>query len=517
MDYKVGLKPEELRDIIPKYEGLVVRSATKVTLDIISNASNLKVVGRAGVGVDNIDIPEATKHGVLVMNTPGGNTVSTAQLAISLLCAAARSIPQADMTMKQGKWARSDFKGIEMSGKTLAIVGCGRIGQEVARWAKAMNMRVIGFDPVLSVAQAKERGIELFSDINDIWQLADFVTLHTPLTDTTRNLVNDAAIDACKDGVIFVNCARGGIIDEDALLRGLESGKVGAAALDVYPVEPPPESSRALLNHPRMVCTPHLGASTDEAQINVARDIALQMCDMLEGKGFQGVLNARHLALTTNKAMLPFMNLGELVGKLVAQLGSAPIKKIEVSTWGGKDISISSPDARELILAMVQKGVLMHTASCPSTPNLVSAPYLAKTLSVESVISEDLPSLVGLPYRNLVTVNATTQDDVDIVVSGSVFGTEPHIVQIDEHQNFPALKPTKHLLSLNNEDKPGELAKILSVLEKHQVNVARMSISRQSDSDNSAFYLISCDQGVPLQAIAEIGTLGASGVTCCKL
>jgi len=511
----VGLKPEDLKKIIHKYDGLVVRSATKVTADVIGVASNLKVIGRAGVGVDNIDVPEATKHGVLVMNTPGGNTVSTAQLAISLLCSAARSIPQADMSMKDSEWARSSFMGTEMSGKTLAIIGCGRIGQTVADWGNSMNMKVIGYDPVLSMAEAREAGIQLNSNLSEIWAEADFVTLHTPLTPDTRNLVDDAAIEKCKEGVIFVNCARGGIIDEDALLRGLESGKVGGAALDVFPTEPPPESSYALLRHPRVVCTPHLGASTDEAQINVARDIAEQMCNTLEHKGFDGVMNARHLSLSTVPAMQPFMNLGETLGKLSAQLLASPIQTIKVETWGGRDISVTSQAARDLIMAMVQKGALQHTEACDSKPNLISAPFLANTVGIQSIASDELPSLVGMPYRNLITVRCNGEDGKSLVLSGSIFGNEGRVVQMDQYKNFPAFKPDGYLLKFRNSDEPGQLASLLSVLEKHSVNIACLSLGRQDEVGALALCLISCDNTVPQGAVQDLQALGVEDVMVC--
>eukprot|EP00968_Pinguiococcus_pyrenoidosus_P011334 scaffold908_cov228-Pinguiococcus_pyrenoidosus.AAC.5 len=270
VDSITGLSEDELCQIIHAYDGLVVRSATKVTAKVMDAATNLKVIGRAGVGIDNIDTPHATRRGIMVMNTPGGNTVSTAQLAVSLICSVARSIPAADISMKAGKWERKAFSGVEISGKTLAIVGCGRIGLVVAKWCKALGMRLIGFDPALPPETAQEYGIEMLS-LESIWPQADFITLHTPLTPDTKDLINKETLSKCKDGVRIVNCARGGIVDEAALLEGLQSGKVAGAALDVYSAEPPPEELRELIEHPNLISTPHLGASTEEAQINVAR------------------------------------------------------------------------------------------------------------------------------------------------------------------------------------------------------------------------------------------------------
>jgi D-3-phosphoglycerate dehydrogenase len=285
VDFLKTLPEPELIKIIGQYDGLVVRSATKVTPLVLQHATKLRVVGRAGVGVDNINVAEATKYGVMVMNTPGGNTVSTAQLAMSLLCNLARKLPAADMSVKEGKWDKKALMGVEMGGKTLGIIGCGRIGQVVASCAKTMGMEVIGFDPVMSADAMAEAGIACV-ELEDIWRRSDFITLHTPLTPQTANIVSDESIRKCKDGVRIINCARGGIVDEAALLRALESGKVAGAALDVYSSEPPKEDLKPLLAHPNVVCTPHLGASTDEAQVNVSRDIATQMCDVFEQKDY---------------------------------------------------------------------------------------------------------------------------------------------------------------------------------------------------------------------------------------
>jgi D-3-phosphoglycerate dehydrogenase / 2-oxoglutarate reductase len=279
------LSEEELIKIIPSYDGLVIRSATKVTSKILLASKSMRVIGRAGVGVDNIDISTATKCGIMVMNTPDGNTISTAQLTVSLLCNMARKIPQANSSIKDKQWNTKDYQGIELSGKTIGIIGCGRIGQLVAKLSQTLGMKVLGYDPILTTEELMNEQLSIEkSSLEKIYTQSDFITIHTPLTTDTRNLLNDETIKMCKKGVGIVNCARGGIVDEDALLRGLESGQVGMAALDVYTVEPPLASSSALLKHKNVVCTPHLGASTEEAQINVARDIAQQMCDVFDQK-----------------------------------------------------------------------------------------------------------------------------------------------------------------------------------------------------------------------------------------
>jgi D-3-phosphoglycerate dehydrogenase len=261
VDFLKSMPEAELIKIIGDYEGLVVRSATKVNANVLKHATKMRVVGRAGVGTDNIDATEATKRGIMVMNTPGGNTISTAQLAISLMASLARKIPAADMMVKEGKWEKKGLMGVEMQGKTLGVVGCGRIGQVVASCAQTMGMNVIGYDPVMTAEGFLEVGIQK-ADLEEIYAKSDFITVHTPLTKDTKNLIDDVTIAKCKQGVRIINCARGGIVDEDALLRGLESGKVAGAALDVFTSEPPTESSKALIAHPNLVCTPHLGAST---------------------------------------------------------------------------------------------------------------------------------------------------------------------------------------------------------------------------------------------------------------
>jgi D-3-phosphoglycerate dehydrogenase / 2-oxoglutarate reductase len=284
VDLVPTMKEDELVKVIGSYDGLVIRSATKVTPKILSAAKSMRVIGRAGVGVDNIDLPTATKCGIMVMNTPDGNTISTAQLTLSLLCNMARKIPQGNSSIKLGQWSSKEFQGMELSGKTIGIIGCGRIGQVVAKLAQTMGMKVLGFDPILSSEALDELLIE-GSSLDNLFKKSDFITVHTPLTSTTKGLLNDQTLGMCKRGVGIVNCARGGIVDEEALLRGLESGQVGTAALDVYTVEPPEsEMMKKLLQHRNVVCTPHLGASTEEAQINVARDIAQQMCDVFDQK-----------------------------------------------------------------------------------------------------------------------------------------------------------------------------------------------------------------------------------------
>lgn len=515
-DVKNKLTVEQLHGIVGNYDGMVIRSATKATPDLLAKATNMKVIGRAGVGIDNIDVAEATRKGVLVMNTPGGNTVSTAQLAISLLCAAARRIPEADISMKQGKWERKKFMGLELKGKTLAIVGCGRIGQMVAQWAQGFDMDVIGFDPALPKDVATDLGIQLM-DLSDVWARADFVTLHTPLTPDTKDLVNDDSIAQMKDGVIIVNCARGGIVNEDALLTALNSGKVASAALDVYSAEPPPESSRELLQHPRLVCTPHLGASTEEAQVNVARDVAVQMCDTLEGKAYTGVVNVSYMAVANEPAMQPYMSLAERIGKLHTQMNSSKVVKVALRTYGGQATSIEVAAARQVIQAAVIKGMLQYTPECTTAPSLINAPFLAKEIGMETTIDEKIHSiLVNSPYTNIITVDTELEDGTVHSISGSVFGEEPNLVQIDQHKSFPAFKPEGTIVMFRNEDRAGAVLEVLQALESVSINVGRLNVGRQKGE--LALTIMGVDGEVTPNILEKLNALPAvSEVSVAKL
>lgn len=507
VDYKVGLSKEELLNIIPQYHGLVVRSATKVTGDVIAAADKLVVIGRAGVGVDNIDLPAATKKGVMVMNTPGGNTVSTAQLAFSLLAVSARSLARADMSMKEGKWERSKFMGTELAGKTLAVVGCGRIGQQVAKWGQAFDMTVVGFDPVLPAASFKELGIKK-CDLDKIWPQADFITLHTPLTPDTKNLINSESLAQMKKGVHIVNCARGGIVNEMDLLASLEAGHVGGAALDVYEKEPPGESTKKLLAHPNVSCTPHLGASTEEAQVNVAKDIAVQMCDTLESKDFVGVCNVGYMSIAQNKAIRPFSELAQQLGRVASQFALGKITKLTVSTWGQTDISITSPDARALLKAQALVGFLSTVDTQGVLPGIVNAPFLAEEVGVAGEALKESPALASIasPYRNLITVEAHVEGGGVTSVTGSVFGNEPCLVSLDNYKNFPALNLNDgSVLKFRNTDEPGAISGVLDVLEEHKVNIANLTLGRQ-DAD-LALCLMSVDGEVPAAAVEQLKAL----------
>ena len=521
-----------------QYDGLVVRSATKVTPNVLKHATKMRVIGRAGVGVDNINIPEATKYGIMVMNTPGGNTVSTAQLAMSLLCNLARKLPQADMLVKAGKWEKKALMGVEMGGKTLGIVGCGRIGQVVASCASSLGMKVIGFDPVMTPEQMAEANIARV-DLEDIWKQSDFITVHTPLTPQTQNLIGDETIAKCKTGVRIINCARGGIVDgkttllyiflhicsldnlhayiqlcivsvEAALLRALESGKVAGAALDVYTSEPPKAELMPLLSHPNVVCTPHLGASTDEAQVNVSRDIAVQMCDVFDQRDYVGIVNVSYMAAATQPPMKPFMQLALIMGTLVSQLSSSRIVGVELKTWGGRDVSITSKQARQLLEAKVLKGILKH-AGLGLNPDIISAPLMARENGIESIVSEALPENVGSPYWNLVNVTVTREDGSSSSITGSVFGKVPQIVHIDQYDDLFSFRPEgNHILTFRNDDRPGAIAEVLEILGSADINVGNVNVARSKTAapgQSRALCFMALDDDVPTNAMNALRSL----------
>jgi D-3-phosphoglycerate dehydrogenase len=328
------LSKEALLAQIPEFDGLIVRSGTTVTKEVIEAGKKLKVVGRAGVGIDNVDVPESTKRGIIVMNTPSGNTTSAAELTMSLIMALARNIPAAVSSLKEGRWDRSKYMGTELSGKTIGVVGLGRIGREVAKWCQSFGMTTIGYDPIMSPEVAMAAGIHPVT-LEELYSRSDYITLHAPKTTETNNLINAATLAKCKVGVRIVNVARGGIVHEGDLLAALKSGRVAGAALDVFSKEPPPPEARELLEHPSVICTPHLGASTAEAQVNVARDIATQMVDALENKAFVGVVNTTtNLSFFSRPDLAPLTSLAERLGSLQAQLMKGKLLRVTLTMQG---------------------------------------------------------------------------------------------------------------------------------------------------------------------------------------
>lgn len=511
---RTTMAKEDLIAEIGDYEALVVRSGTKVTADVMDAASKLRVIGRAGTGVDNIDVLEATKRGILVMNTPGANTMAAAELTMTLVMALARNLPQAVGSMKQGRWDRKLFMGSELAGKTIGLVGLGRIGRTVGGWCKAFGMDVIGFDPVLSKAAAEAEGIEPVS-LSQVWERSDFISLHTPLNSETRDLINAETLAKCRDGVRIVNCARGGIINEADLLAGLESGKVGGAALDVFRSEPPPPETAALVAHPNVVSTPHLGASTKEAQLAVARDVAQQIADALDGTKYVGVVNASNLEYSSRPDLLPFLSLAERLGSLQAQLvqPSAKVTGITVKLNGSRFHDASVVD---VVQAAAVRGFLQALLPDESV-NVVNTGMLAESLGL--TVKTVTHTSSDANYSNLITVELTTDSeevgpatDADesgspSVLSGTVFNErEGRLVRVGGYSCD--VVPAGNVLLFNNKDKPGVLRSIMGVLGEAGVNIANFGLGRHQVG-GEALGIIITDEAVPDAAMDRIRKVDA--------
>ncbi|XP_033639770.1 D-3-phosphoglycerate dehydrogenase-like [Asterias rubens] len=420
-DSVAKLSKEELLAKIQNYDGVIVRSATKITSDVLDVAKNLKIIGRAGTGVDNIDVTAASRHGVIVMNTPAGNTLSAAEHTCAMMCAMSRYLPQGHMSLKQGRWDRKLFMGSELHGKTLAIIGLGKIGKEVATRMQSFGMTTIGYDPIIPASEAAEFNVE-WMELEQMWPKADYITVHTPLIPQTRGLIGEKSFPQCKTGVRVINVARGGIIDEEALLKALESGQCGGAALDVFEQEPP--TNLALVQHPKVVVTPHLGASTEEAQLRVAMEIAEQFVDAVNGKSLFGAINARALSSALKPETKPLVSLGECLGATARALYGEVNQQTEVQviTYGE-----GLKNAGSYLGAAVTVGLLKSATS--NGINLVNAGVLAKEVGVQLATSHQDAAPANLPGA-LVSVLVTLQG-VRHVLSGSVMNDRPVLLEID--------------------------------------------------------------------------------------
>ncbi len=493
--YKPGMPKEEIVKVIKDYNGLVVRSDTQVTPDLIELMDNMEVIGRAGAGVDNINLEAATRKGIIVMNTPGGNTISTAEHTMALILSMCRNVPQANQSLRAGKWDRKKYKGTELHGKILGIVGLGKIGREVAIRSKAFGMKVIGYDPVLSEEVAAKMGFDLV-DIETVLAQSDIITVHVPLTDETKNLLNEETIAKCKDGVKLINCARGGIINEEALVKALDSGKVSGAAIDVY-ISEPPQYEGPLIQHPKLVSTPHLGASTEEAQEKVAVQIAEQIVDLFNGKEVKGAINAAAIQSSGNKELSPYVELADNIGLFHSQLLKGQLKQININFSG--DLLHSSTT---LLSTAVLKGFLSKKLS--AGVNLINAPLLAKELGV--VINET-KSGANSTYTNLISVEFVT-DKEKRTLGGTVFGNnEKRIVFIDKYHL--ELKPEGNMLCYTNIDKPGMLATVGKLLAEANINIAGLSLGRL-DIGAEALTVINVDSEITKEVLSSI--LGIDGV-----
>ncbi|MBP7951526.1 MAG: phosphoglycerate dehydrogenase [Verrucomicrobiales bacterium] len=487
---KIGISPQELLDSAHEYHGIVVRSETKITPAVFEKAKHLKVVGRAGVGVDNIDLPAANRSGVIVMNTPGGNTISTAEHAFALLMSVARQIPQAHAGTVAGTWPRKKHKGVELSGKTLVVLGMGRIGTEVARRAMAFGMRVVAYDPYLAPNRARTLRVELVETVDEAVREADFITLHMPMTKETRHLLNAERIGKCRRGVRIVNCARGGLVDEEALLEALRSGQVAGAALDVFESEPPPPD-HPLLKEPNLVVTPHLGASTAEAQENVGIEIACQVRDTLVNGIVTNAVNMPSVDQKTMQAIGPYLKFAESLGRIAGQLASPHPEVLRVDYHG----KLTDMDTT-LISRAVLKGYL-DLALSEGAVNWINAPGLAEGMGLR--LTESRQGATS-EFADLIEVSVGTADK-RASVAGTFFGTSPRIVWINGRRT--EAYPEGSLLLIKNNDTPGMVGMVGTILGKHGVNIANMSLSRDQ-ARGVAYTVLNVDSSPSAEILAEL-------------
>jgi D-3-phosphoglycerate dehydrogenase / 2-oxoglutarate reductase len=486
---KPGLSETDLIEIIPEFSAIVVRSQTKVTANILKAGKSLRVVGRAGVGVDNVDVEVATQRGVLVLNAPGGNTVSTAEHAFSLLLSVARKIPQADAAVRGGTWDRKNLEGVELYNKTLGVIGMGRIGSELSRRAIAFGMRVIAYDPYLSATRARSLQVELVDELDDLLATSDFISLHTPLTPETRHILDASRLQTTKRGVRIINCARGGLIDETALANALQDRHVAAAALDVFEIEPLPNDS-PLRFTPNLILTPHLGASTAEAQESVGIEIAQSVrAALLEGT-IHNAVNMPNLDAKTLAIIGPHLRFGEKLGRFLSQIAPKRVDNLNVN-YSGKVNEVDTTAITRSIL----KGFLQG-AGGPDV-NEVNAPAFAESLGLK--VTESRLSALG-DYTDLLELSATAEGKI-VSVGGAFFGATPRIVSINSRP--VEARPHGVVLVLENTDRPGMVGRIGTLLGNHGVNIATMSLSR-NQAGGTALTVLNLDTAPGEEVLAAI-------------
>ena len=484
-----GLSEPELIKIIPAFSGLVVRSQTKVTAPILNAGARLRVIGRAGVGVDNVDVETATRRGIIVLNAPGGNTISTAEHAFSLLLSVARKIPQADTSVRSRNWNKRDFEGVELYNKTLGIIGMGRIGSELSRRAIAFGMRVVAYDPYLSATRARRLQVELVDELDDLLASADFISLHTPLTAETRHLLDLARLQKTKRGVRIINCARGGLIDENALLKALQDQHVAGAALDVFETEPLPADS-PLRTAPNLVLTPHLGASTAEAQESVGIEIAQSIrAALLEGT-IRNAVNMPNLDAKTLAIIGPHLRFGEKLGRFLSQISPRRADSLNIN-YSGKVNEVDTT----AITRSVLKGFLQ--AAGGSDVNEVNAPAFAESLGLK--VSESRLSAPG-DYTDMLELSAAGEGKT-VSVGGAFFGATPRVVSINSRP--VEARPHGVVLVLENTDRPGMVGRIGTLLGDHGVNIATMSLSR-NQAGGTALTVLNLDTAPSPELLDEI-------------
>ena len=489
-DNKPGMTKEELLAVVDQYDGIAIRSATKITKEVIAAAKNLKVVARAGIGVDNVDIPAATAAGVIVMNTPFGNSITTAEHAISLMLALARDLPAANASTQAGKWEKNRFMGVEITGKVLGLIGAGNIGSIVADRARGLKMRVIAYDPFLSAERAEEMGVEKV-ELNDLLARADFITLHVPMTPETKNILSAEAIAKTKKGVRIINCARGGLIDEAALKAALDSGHVAGAALDVFAVEPAKEN--ILFNNEKVVATPHLGASTTEAQENVALQVAEQISDYLLTGAITNALNMPSISASEAQKVRPWISLAEKLGSFAGQLTGSSLTAVEI-VYEGTASQLNTRALTQAALAGLLKPML-------SEVNMVNAPIVAKERGIK--VSETRRDRQGI-YEGYIKI-VVTMGDTTRRVAGTVFSDgRPRLIQVKDINLDAEFAP--HMLYVVNEDKPGFIGKLGTLLGEAKVNIANFTLGRSAPGQD-AIALIEVDGQVPDSVIEALTKL----------
>ena len=487
---KLGSDKARLAELIGDFDGLAVRSATKVTAKLIERAKSLKVIGRAGIGVDNVDIPAATAKGIIVMNTPFGNSITTAEHAITLMLALARQIPQADSSTQAGKWEKNRFMGVEITGKTLGIIGCGNIGSIVADRAHGLRMKVVAYDPFLSPERALDLGVEKV-ELGELFRRADFITLHTPLTDKTRNIVDAAAIASMKKGVRIINCARGGLVDEAALRQALDSGQVAGAAFDVFVEEP--ATQNPLFGHPNVVCTPHLGAATTEAQENVALQIAEQMSDYLLRGAISNAVNFPSITAEEAPKLRPFVALADRLGSFAGQLTETAITRVQLA-YEGAVAQMNTKALTSAALAGLLRPMLQDV-------NVVSAPVIAKE---RGIVVEEMTRAASGDHDSLVTLTVVTERQ-SRAVAGTVFADgRPRIVNIKGIRMDAEFGPS--MIYITNQDKPGFIGRFSSTLGEAGINIATFHLGRDAPGGN-AIALIEIDGELPQAVLAAVRAL----------
>ena len=490
-DVKTGLRKDELLQIVADYDGIAVRSATKITAEVIKAAKNLKVVGRAGIGIDNIDVSAATAAGVIVMNTPHGNSITTAEHAIALMMALARELPAANASTHAGKWEKNRFLGSELTGKTLGLIGAGNIGSIVADRGKGLRMKVIAYDPYLSPQRAVDLGIEKV-ELNDLLARADFVSLHTPLTNETRNIISADAINRMKKGARLINCARGGLLDERALKAALDSGHIAGAALDVFEEEP--AKSNILFGHEKVVATPHLGASTAEAQENVALQVAEQISDYLLTGAVTNALNMPSISAEEAQKVRPWVSLAEKLGRFAGQLVETSLQSVEI-LYEGSAADLNTRALTQAALAGLLKPILNDV-------NMVNAPVIARERGIQ--VSETRRDRQGI-YEGYVKLTAALADGSTRRVAGTVFSDgRPRLIQVRDINLDAEFAP--HMLYLINEDKPGFIGRLGTVLGEAGANIASFALGRSAPGAD-AIALVEIDGGLSDRVVADLQKL----------